>query len=397
MSPRLRGLVLLLPTLLSPAAQAGQNDAFHPIVALSYSYEDNLLRVPEGQPAFDNTLADSSRSAIAGLVFDKEYGRQRLHAEGKLTKVAFSHFTQLDYDGKDVLARWNWQVGNDWSGIVSSTYNQVLAPYTDFQSSERNLRVQRNRLANAYWRIVPSWRVHAETSRTEFSYELLSQRYNDRTEDLGALGVDYLGANGSSFGIVAHKIKGKYPNKRLINTTIVDDGFEQDDVKANINWLVTGQTTVNFLGGRVKRTHASGSTNDSKGANGRLTVTQTASGHLQLNAAVWREFTALESSIVSYSLNDGVSAGAYWLLSEKTQLTANYSRETRNYIPSVPLPFAVDLSDRLATGSLSLNYTPLQVLQLSLSVYHQTRTGIAALGTGRYKANGLTLNATAQF
>ena len=394
--PALLRLALLVPALFGTGAQAGQNDALHPFFSLAYTHDDNLLRVPEGQPAFDNTLGDSTRSSIGGLVFDKGYGRQRLHAEGKLTKVKFGHFSQLDYDGKDLLARWNWQFGNDMYGTLSSAYNQVLAPYTDFHSSERNLRVQRTGVADGYWRFLPSWRAHVEASNTEYSYDLLSQRYNNRTEELRAIGFDYIASTRSTIGLVVRKIKGKYPNKRVIGPIVIDDSFEQEEAKAHINWLATDATTVNFLGGWARRTHVFFGDRDSKGANGRLTVTSIVTGSTQLNAALWREFSALESSFVSYSLNKGASIGASWVATSKIQVDASLSNERRSYVPNVAIA-ATDFSDTLKSASLGLNYSAATYLQLGASVYHQARTGIAAVGTTGFKANGMTVTATAQF
>jgi len=395
-TPRLRLLALLL-SMLAGAAHAGQDDALHPFAALSYAYEDNLLRVPVGQPAFDNTLGDSIRSAIGGFAFDKDYGRQHIHADAKLTKVSFDHFSQLNYDGKDLLARWNWQLGNDWSGVASSSYSQVLAPYTDLYTSEQNLRVQRQQIGEASWRFLPSWRVRTSVNRNEFSYSLASQRFNDRTETAHEAELDYLASSGSWIGLVAGHLKGSYENNRVISNVLIDPSFDQDEVKASIYWLASGTTQVSFLGGWTKRSHAFFNDRDSKGATGRLTVNYNPPGTLQYKAAVWREFSALESNLVSYSLNNGLNLGAIWSLSDKLRANASYNRERRHYTPNAGLISTAALADSLVTSSLGLDYTPRQSLQLSLSGYHQSRSGVPALGTGTYKANGLTLSATLQF
>ncbi|MES2126804.1 MAG: XrtB/PEP-CTERM-associated polysaccharide biosynthesis outer membrane protein EpsL [Pseudomonadota bacterium] len=394
---RMLPLVCLLPALAALPALAGSNDALHPFFAVSYSHEDNLLRVTDGQPAFDNTLGDSSRSTLVGFNFDKTYGRQRLYAEAKLTKVAFGHFTQLDYDGKDFLGRWTWQLGNDWSGNLSSSYDQILAPYTDLRSSERNLRIQKRNAGDVTWRLGGHWRLRGAAVSDKYEYDLLSQRYNNRTEKLNELGLDYYSGTGSSIGLVTRKITGTYLNKRPYNGLLIDDGFTQDEVKANINWVASGLTSVSFLGGWASRSHVFFGDRDSKGANGRLTVRYLPRATVQLTTAFWREYTALESAYVSYSLNNGANVAANWYASEKVQFTSSYNRERRSYTPSVAVTGPSDFSDILATGSLGLTYLPIRTLQLAMSTYHQTRSGIAALGTGGYKANGVTVSATAQF
>ena len=127
---RVRPLALLLCTLFTLPAGAGPSDALHLYAGVGYGHDDNLLRVPEGQPAFDGTRADSWWEREGGLIFDKTYSRQRISIVAKLSKYDFDHFKQLNYDGKDLQATWFWQLGNHLEGKVGTTYQQVLAPYT---------------------------------------------------------------------------------------------------------------------------------------------------------------------------------------------------------------------------------------------------------------------------
>src|SRR6266571_2099172 len=96
---RVSPIAMLIGALFGLPVQAGPNDALHLYGALGYGHDDNLLRVAEGQPAFDNTLGDSWRTSEGGLVFDHMYGRQKINAYAKFSKFKYDHFTQLDYDG----------------------------------------------------------------------------------------------------------------------------------------------------------------------------------------------------------------------------------------------------------------------------------------------------------
>ena len=106
---------------LAASPNTGVLSPFALYAGLGYGYDDNLLRVAEGAPAFDNHLSDSWRQAEIGLVYDKAYRRQKLFAQAKLSKVKFNHFNQLDYDGKDYQFKWNWQLGNRLEGVLQST------------------------------------------------------------------------------------------------------------------------------------------------------------------------------------------------------------------------------------------------------------------------------------
>jgi exopolysaccharide biosynthesis operon protein EpsL len=396
-APRLYRLALLIGALCCASAKAGPNDALHLYGGLGYGHDDNLLRVPDGEPAFDNTLGDSWTQAEGGLIFDKTYSRQKLFAQAKLSKVKFDHFKQLDYDGKDLLARWDWQLGNHLEGKLGASYNQTLAPYTDFHSNERNLRQQRRTFFEGAWRFHPSWRARTAASRDKYTYELLVQRFNDRTEDAAEVGADYLAASGSTVGLVARKVKGKYPNRRPIGQQLLTDDYDQDELKARIEWLASGNTTVQALGGWVRRKQAAFG-DDSSGFNGRVSAIYDRGGKTTFNAAVWRDFAPIESTLVSYTLNKGASAGATWNPTAKIRLDANATYERRAFNPRLAaLAMRADLNDSIRSATLSATYSPLRSVQLSAALTHQGRSGSPFLGTGQFSSNAIVLNATAQF
>jgi glycosyltransferase involved in cell wall biosynthesis len=112
----------VIAALYSATADGAPGDLLHVFGGLGYGHDDNLLRVPDGVPGFDNQLGDSWYQADAGVLFDHTYSRQRLSGHAKLSKVKFDHFQQLDYDGKDIQAKWNWQVGNHWEGVLGTIY-----------------------------------------------------------------------------------------------------------------------------------------------------------------------------------------------------------------------------------------------------------------------------------
>lgn len=398
-APRACRIALLVGAICSmPAAVAAPGDEGFDIMAgLGYFHDDNLFRLPDDQPGFEGQRSDSARQAHAGLVFNKTYSRQKLYAQAKVTKVAFDHFDQLDYDGKDVQARWNWQLGNRFEGVLGANYEQTLAPYTDFRSNERNLREHRRQYFDGAWRFHPSWRARTAASHDKYEYELLVQRFNNRTEDAYEVGVDYLPRSGSTVGLVARKIKGKYDNRRILGGQSLDESFDQDELKARINWIASGSTTVQVLAGHARRTYQARSERDASGFNGRITATHQPRGKMRYTAAAWREFSAVESNIISYSLNRGASVGATWDASAKIRVDANASYEKRAYNARVLLNGAQDLDDSLKQASLSATWSPRRTVALTAALARQERSGSPFLGLGRFKANTVSVVANAQF
>jgi exopolysaccharide biosynthesis operon protein EpsL len=399
-SPHIAGarrLCLLVAALSAVHAMAGPNDALHAYGGVGYGHDDNLLRVPDGFPGFDNQRGDSWYQAEAGVLFDHTYSRQHISAEAKLSRVKFDHFQQLDYNGEDAQVKWNWQVGNHLEGTLGANYNQTLAPYTDFRSDQRNLRQQRRAYFDGAWRFHPSYRVRGGASREKFSYELAVQSYNDRTEDSYELGADYLPASGSEIGLVLRKVKGKYPNRRPVGQLLINDDYDQDEVKARVLWIASGSTTVQALAGWARRRQR-GLGDDTSGFNGRVGAVCKPNGKLSYTAALWRDFAPIESTIVNYTLNKGASVGATWEASAKLKVDANAVYERRAYNARL-LAIAArgGLDDSVRSASVRATWALRNAVQLSAALAHQARSGSVVLGTGRFTSNSIQVNVNAQF
>ncbi|MDO8439087.1 MAG: exopolysaccharide biosynthesis protein EpsL [Telluria sp.] len=384
-------IAVILAAIAMPAG-AGQSDALHAYAGIGYFHDDNLFRLND-----DNRLSDSAKYAIGGLYFDKTYGRQKIYLQGKVSKVKFSRFQQLDYDGKDFLGSWDWQLGERFSGKVGASYEQTLAPYTDFRSTERNLRVHKRRHGDANWQLHPSYRVRAGASKDTYTYALPVQRFNNRDEDAVEAGFDFTPRSGSTAGLVARRVKGKYHSTRVVGGSPMNDDFTQDELKAKVNWKVTGISTIAVLAGYARRKHDVNGPRDAKGFNGRVTASLNPRKKLRVNLSAWREFAPIESNIVTYSLNRGVSMGASWDASAKVRLDGNLSRERRGYEGRLAANAPLDLKDNLRQASLSATWSPRPTVQLSTSFAHQRRGGADFLGNGSFKANTVSVNANAQF
>ncbi|MFP5392632.1 MAG: XrtB/PEP-CTERM-associated polysaccharide biosynthesis outer membrane protein EpsL [Gammaproteobacteria bacterium] len=397
LSLRLLPLALLVAGLGSGTAMARPSDALHVYGSVGYFHDDNLFRLPDDAPGYDNQREDSGRQTVIGAFFDKTYGRQKVFLQLKRSKVKFEHFKQLDYNGKDYLGRLNWELGNHLEGSAGASYAQTLAPYTDLRTRERNLRIQRREFFDGSWRFHPSWRMRVGTQRDRFTYELPIQSINDREDTNSEIGVDYLPRTGSTAGLVARHIKGRYLKDRVFNGVRLDDDFTQDELKVKIDWRVTPISTVQVLAGRVKRKHEGvNRQRDSSGFNGRVTVSSVPRAKLRVNTAVFREYMPIESTIVSYALSRGAIASASWDATAKIRVEGSLSSERRAYETPFNLAGA-DLSDKIRRASLNATWSLQPTVQVSAGLSHENRDGSIFLGSGSYKANTVSLNANAQF
>lgn len=392
-------LCLLVGVTFGVPAVGAVSNTVTPYAGVAYSYDDNVMRLADDAVRSDRTRADTSRQIEAGLLLDKRIGQQVLSGKAALTQVSFNHFEQLDYDGKDFLAAWNWHLGNHVEGNLGASYVQILAPYSDFQSQERNLRTQRREFFDARWRLHPSWQVRGGVSGDNISYELPALRLSERTEDAIEAGVDYLDASGSTVGLQLRRLKSEYPNRRGATGLAGDGSSTQDEVKAKIYWRYSATTQVQFLGGRAQRKYAFSTSRNASGNNGRVKLDWAPLGKVRFSASAWREFAAVESALVTNSLNKGASLDSIWQPTAKLQLSLQLKGERRAFEgQSVLVPVqALDMDDSTRRATVSMTHNPLLRVQLGASIFHETRSGSAALGLGSYRANGAMLNANIRF
>lgn len=392
--PALVGALFLLP---GAASAAEPEEGLRLYGGIGWGYDDNLLRVPDNRPAFGGRKSDRWRQTEAGVVYNKRISRQRVALVAKASKVNFDHFQQLDYDGRDLQGTWFWEVGNKFEGQVGALYNRTLAPCTDFFSDERNVREQRRQWVDAGYKMHPSWKIRTGFTRDRYEYELLRQRWNNRTERASEAELLYTPRSGSSVGLVARRVKGVYPFRRPAATGVLVDDFTQDELKVRVNWYATGSTTLQALAGYVRREQLSFGEGKTSGFNGRLNATYTPKGKISYNASLWREFAPIESTIVSYTLNRGVSAGATWQATGKVKVEGNAAYEQRAYNPREAFSGRGELSDSLRTASLRATWQAKRKIAVSAGWQHQSRSGSQNLGLGKFDANTVMVNANVLF
>lgn len=376
-----------------PAA-AAISDTIHPYLAVTRSHDANLFRLDDQAPGLQGPRGDDLTQTQYGVLFDLPISRQRLTGQIKQSRVKFAHYKELDYSGKDYLADLEWHIGNHLEGRAGGLYTQTLTSFSDFHSADRNLRVQRRAYVDGGWRFHPSYRVRAAASSQKFSYDLPAQRFNDRTEDQADLGFDYLPSSGSRFGLQLSQIKAKYPNQRVTGVTGMDEGYTQNEVKANVYWLFSATSQFTMLAGWAERKHSHFLERDTSGLNGRAAMNWSMLRKLRMQASVWREFAPVESNWVNNSLNKGASFNTTWDATAKIAVNAAVRREKRDFSTLEGRMSLPELQDKTRNASLGVTYAPLRSVRLSGNLFHEVRSGNASTN---YRTHGAAVSASIQF
>ncbi|NYE62168.1 exopolysaccharide biosynthesis operon protein EpsL [Duganella sp. 1224] len=380
--------------LAGAPAQAALSDTIHPFVGIGYSYDDNLFRFDDGQTLPGEPRADSMRQSFAGATLERPFGRQVLTASAKVTRVDFDHYTRLDYNAKDFNANLAWALGNQLSGNVGASYSDVLTPFNDVRTTDRNLRTQRGEFVDLNWLFHPRWQVHGKLSRDSYRYDLSSQKYLDRDVDTTEVGFDYVAPTGSTVGLQAQRRRADYLN--FISGGTLNEGYDEDNVSLKVVWRVTPQTRLQLLAGHARRTHDQLRFADSSGANGKLSAQWSPTAALWFSGSLWRQYEPFEGGGVSYSLDRGVLLGAGWRPRDNLNFELQLRRIERDFKGPLTTTVLLGAEDKTDLGSLNATYMWRQNVQLGASVFHEKRRANTFYSTN-YKANGASLNVTLQF
>lgn len=379
-------LLLALGALTSVSAMAAEGDVFTPYASYGIYHDDNLLRNPD----YLGKESDRWTRAAVGVKIDKDIGRQELTADLSANHSDYDRFTQFDNTGKELEANWKWTLGNLFSGNVGTSYSEALTPFEDFRSLEPNIRTQTKNYVDASWRLHPSWQLNAGYSRYDLRYDLASQEPSERNLDIADIGVDYLARSGNKVGLVFRHMEGEYP-AAPINT------YSQNEIKAKVDWQITGKTYLQFLGGWARREYDTNSQRDSSEPSARLIAYWKATGKTSFSVGAWREIGATDDLAANYALNQGVSLASTWDATEKISVDGLLLTEKRDYngVSVLEGIAPLDRNDRYHNAVLGVTYKPTRHWRIRASIYRAKLDSNIAAET--YTSNGILLNTRYEF
>jgi exopolysaccharide biosynthesis operon protein EpsL len=415
---RLRLLVpgaLLLCCFSHPALAEEFSKVVKPYFNYTVTADDNLLRIRDRlDPNFipdprirdlisQGKLPDISNRMTGGVIFEKEISRQRLSADLSWTYTKFERFHEMNNDLKNFRGNWNWFLGNKLEGNMGASYVQSLMPFI-FQPGTKTIRTEQTQFINAAWRFHPSWSLNGEYTRYDLNTDSTQQRmrFLSRTEDRFEAGIDYVTASKNTVGALFRNILGDFTSPALLsdgtpvlqsNGLPVDNGYDQKEALARINWVFSPKSRFLWTGGWVERKNNSLPERDFSGFNARMIYHWQPTDKIGLTINGWRQTGSPQNLTAGFSLNTGVSVVPSWNITQKVKLEGDFSYETRKFdrfsILTDPI-LAIGRHNTLRNTTLRLVYSPYHGLQLSTSIYHSDLKTDSPLGG--FNANGVTAN-----
>lgn len=367
-------------------------DMFRPYVDYKVNFDDNMLRLRDNQNIenFDGNgskKSDISQRITGGLIFEKEISRQRLTADGNFSHTFYDRFSFYDHNAQDVKGNWNWFLGDKFEGNMGATYVKDLAPFLFFPGI-RNLQTVKTQFFNGDWRFLPNWSMHSGYTHFDQTSNNILTKFQNREEHIFDVGFDFWATDTNKAGVRYRRINGDF----TFNPLGIDDSYNQNEVRAVVDWFLSGKSWVQFSGGWVERKSPSFPERDFNGFNARATYVWRPTAKIQMALAAWRETGPVNAINARFSLNTGVSFTPSWDITNKLKLQGEVLYDNRDFngLDGVTLA-STSNKNKIFDGSLGLIYKPYTGVEISALGYHKQLT-IENNILGNMAANGATIN-----
>lgn len=391
------GAVTLLFSLTffgHPAMATALGDMFRPYADYEVNFDDNMLRTRDNvdsaarQALFGSSKkSDISQRITGGLIFEKEISRQRLTADGNWSHTFYDRFSHYNHNAQDVKGNWNWFLGDKFEGNMGATYVKDLVPFLFFPGI-RNMQTVKTQFFNGDWRILPSWNLHAGYTHFDQTSNNILTKFQNRKEHIFETGFDFVTTDTNKAGVRYRHIDGDFP----FNPGGVDNSYNQNEVRAVVDWVLSGKSWVQFSGGWVERKNPSFSSRDFNGFNARVVYIWRPTAKIGMALSGWRETGPVNAINARFSLNTGVSFVPSWDITDKIKLQGEVLFDNRefngftNIVDQVPRK----TDNKILDGSVGLIYRPYTGIQVSALAYHQQLT-IEDATLGNMAANGASI------
>lgn len=374
---------------------AKEGDTFRPFVSYTRLWDDNLYRLSPSEIAANLVPHESDRYGVlsAGVDVDWRPARQQVEARLSKSQVRFDRNTRLDYDGSDYQLKWNWRLGNHWSGRLGATERVTQSSFSDQTNLLINNVVTREeRFADANWQFHPRWSVGAGATALSSSNSAAQQASLDYDETAYSATLGYRTPKGSALRLQLRRVNGDYPRRTAL---FLDRAYTQDEINLTGDWNVSGKLVTRGRVGYVQRRNDTVSQRDFSGVAGRLSADYLPTVKTLLNVAVFREIANSDDANASYQLSTGASLGAAWQATSKLTLRATAQIENRRFEGDTGLlPGLPRRDEDTASGSVTLSYAPLRMATVDVGVQageRKTNVPFYAANEYRFRAVFVTM------
>lgn len=376
-----------------------------PYVGTNISYDDNVFRFSspsQAQQAFGSSATgDTIKRLDVGLDANVRLSRQQLRLSASLSESRYNRFDLLDNTAKSALLAWDWQLGNDFFGVLSASKNESIAGFNEIRNPVKNLRTVERQSASVNWRFHPDWTAYASRDQIQTENELLSFESLNREDKITETGMRYRNPLGTQLALSYRLIDSEYPNRTGFAAVLFGDESVQSALTLEAAWLPSAKTRISTRLSRVKIDYEDSPQREFSGINQRADIGHALTSKVTLNASVYKEVSPIDDILSTYLEATGLSFNPSWAISSKLVLRGGVGYEEREYLGSTGilsngfLTATDDRSDSSKTANLALAYVP--SLKSLIQLQYQTEKRQSSLNNQSFEFNSLSFVARYTF
>jgi len=381
---------------LIQSAVAAEEDALHFTVSQRFERDSNVFRWAH------NEKSDWISTTRAGLNFNKEYSRQGLHANLSVGRQLYQDNTRYNNTSPNADLRWDWRVGDHWSGVLGYSYGESFVGFADYRGTERVLRrIGRANVGADYW-FHPDWALGANFSSVRNNYRDSLLPYDKYEANEENLNLTYRPSTGNRIVLSLRNEDGQYPNQ--LRESQLQPGQEslrewnQRDVRLSGSWQLTGASLVSGYVGYAQRKYDLASDRDFRGVMGSVALHWVPSSKVAVDLSWRREIGADIDSVANYAVTHSWFLQPTWVMTDKVHLSAYYQYMTRDYGGDPGSGGAgVKRDGRSQFYGLTFRYLPTSYANLELGVNRYRNKSLENIESLDYRGQSTWLSGNITF
>ena len=376
---RAAGFVIAAAAVSPAHGLEEDQDVWSFFVGGGVSYDDNLLRLPNGIQPVQVGVGDRPRgtwiyNAYARMLMDVPVSRQRFRLDLTGTSYRYVDYSYLNWTGWNGRADWLWEAGNRWKGVALVARNESLTGFADFRDfNSRNLLTVYTAQVDADYWIHPNWRIVGAANYVQGRNSQPILAFNDLDQYYVEGGVRYISTAQNWLRPTIRYTHGEYP-ERNAPTLISDTSFDQYDVGVDLLWRFSGASELSGRIAYTERRLPNISARNFSGPTGRLTYAWAPTGKAGVSFLALREIGAIEDITATYIVTSSAAVTPYWLVAPKLRLEASYQYTNRDYAGQPTIAGIPQRDDKYNFARLTAIWVPTRNWTVTAGYQYSDRT-----------------------
>lgn len=389
----------VLATVVLAAAAAGpaaaQSSPYYIGVAQTLLYDDNIVRLREGQAApagVSKSDTISVTSLVAGV--DQRFGRQRVNGSVALRDTRFANNGQYDSNGYNLNLGLEGSTVERISGRLSATLSRTpRANVRDRQERvilERNIERVDGYSAGLSVGLVTQWSAEVGLSRSQLRYSSSAADFREYTQTGTTAGVAWRPGGATRITLGLGRQRTDYPN--LLPAPDPNDRRTRDSVDFGASWEPSGASRLDLQLSQGETKHDRFTVRDFTATSGSIGWLWVPTGKLRVETRLARD-TGQDSDVITTAFSrttDRLRVDVGYALSAKVGLNAGATVYRRQLDGGGFFFGNLAGSDRGHNFGVGARWAPLRNLTLSCNLDTERRGGNSnPLLNDRYRASSL--------